>query len=682
MSRFYALRKTSKLMLPLPHFSRFCLLTLACLQPAMVLATADENPAPLISHYPNAVSLVTRTIDYIPVTILSTPDGTADGSAPVFATIKGDVRQDSYYIDGVSGDKVMMNYREALKKAGYKVDFECTGKACGNFSKLKEMVTHTFAYLSNERQPMEPLYVAASTGKSEAGPAANYLVYIQNENDNRISVKTAFIDRTPPRTDLLAINPDFSVFPPGVHEPEEPSVIQEDDHPLLARYPGAQDFNFLTTEYEEVAFLTADTTDYIKPVTSPLRGDTYRAWYWVRNASSLKVLENYKQALTTAGFTGLAECTPQTCRNTKNSLTTAELISDGISLNGEKPYFYTARKDNLYATIFTDQRGTKTVVRKLIIDTDTAENHLITTDIDAFARLQNEAEKASRVQPSEIQQGDHPLIARYPGALDFRHISTDYEEVAFPTVGTINFMKPVTKPIKGDVYRASYWVKKASSLKVIENYKSALTAAGFTVDVECTPTSCANTHSTTGLENLISEETYFYATIPYLYTASKDGIYVAIFTNQEQDRSYAKIMIVETVDLEDNLMTVNAGEIERQIAESGKALIYGVYFDTGKASIRPDSKAALDAIGEFLVANPAQNFYVVGHTDDTGDLRANISLSSDRAIAVTSAMVSDYGIDKSRLQPEGVGPYAPEDTNRTSIGKSKNRRVELVLRLE
>ena len=666
----------------LPNFTRLCFVTLACLQSAMVAASPEESPAPLISHYPNAVSVVTRTIDYIPVTTLTAPDEAAGGSAPVFATIKGDVRQDSYYVDGVSGAKVLMNYREALEKAGYKVDFECTGTACGNISRLKEMVTHSFAYLSNEQQPKEPLFIATSTGKSESGPAANYLVYIQNENNNRISVKTAFVDRTPPRTDLLAINPDFSVFPPGKAEPEQPSVIQEGDHPLLARYPGAQDFNFLTTEYEEVAFLTADTTDYIEPITMPLRGDTYRAWYWVSNASSLKVLENYKQALTKAGFSGLAECTPKSCRNTKNSSNVADLISDGVSQKGENPYLYTARKENLYAAVFTDQRGNQAAVRKLIVDTDTAEKNLITVDVESYEKQQDQVAKKSKVQPSEIQEGDHPLIARYPGALDFRNTTTDYEEVAFPTAGTNNFMNPVTKPIKGDVYRASYWVKKASSLKVIENYKSALTVAGFTVDAECTPATCTNTHATTALEDLIAQEKYFNARLPYLYTASRDGMYVAVFTNQKLDRSYAKIMIVETVDLEDNLMTVNAGEIERQITESGKALIYGVHFDTGKASIRPDSKAALDAIGEFLVANPTMNFYVVGHTDDTGELRGNIGLSSDRAAAVTSVMASDYGIDKSRLHAEGVGPFAPEDTNRTSKGKSKNRRVELVLRSE
>jgi len=70
--------------------------------------------------------------------------------------------------------------------------------------------------------------------------------------------------------------------------------------------------------------------------------------------------------------------------------------------------------------------------------------------------------------------------------------------------------------------------------------------------------------------------------------------------------------------------------------------------------------------------------YVVGHTDSVGGFDSNMSLSLARAEAVLQALVSQYGIDPGRLKAYGVGPLAPESTNRSEDGQAVNRRVELV----
>jgi outer membrane protein OmpA-like peptidoglycan-associated protein len=69
---------------------------------------------------------------------------------------------------------------------------------------------------------------------------------------------------------------------------------------------------------------------------------------------------------------------------------------------------------------------------------------------------------------------------------------------------------------------------------------------------------------------------------------------------------------------------------------------------------------------------------VVGHTDSTGPLEANMRLSQARAEAVVQALAAQHGVATARVKGHGVGPLAPVATNDTEEGKAKNRRVELV----
>jgi outer membrane protein OmpA-like peptidoglycan-associated protein len=80
----------------------------------------------------------------------------------------------------------------------------------------------------------------------------------------------------------------------------------------------------------------------------------------------------------------------------------------------------------------------------------------------------------------------------------------------------------------------------------------------------------------------------------------------------------------------------------------------------------------------LLKSNASLKLYVVGHTDNVGNLESNMILSTERAIAVAKTLFQNYGIAKDRLEAYGVGSLAPVASNDTEEGKAKNRRVELV----
>ncbi|MGD0582562.1 MAG: OmpA family protein [Bacteroidales bacterium] len=125
-------------------------------------------------------------------------------------------------------------------------------------------------------------------------------------------------------------------------------------------------------------------------------------------------------------------------------------------------------------------------------------------------------------------------------------------------------------------------------------------------------------------------------------------------------------------------VVADAKSLANSIKESGKAAVYGIYFDTGLSVLKPESKPTLQEIARLLNADPGLNLYVVGHTDSKGTFDANIKLSMDRAAAVVNALVTQFSVNASRLKAFGDGPTAPVSTNDTEEGRALNRRVELV----
>jgi outer membrane protein OmpA-like peptidoglycan-associated protein len=111
---------------------------------------------------------------------------------------------------------------------------------------------------------------------------------------------------------------------------------------------------------------------------------------------------------------------------------------------------------------------------------------------------------------------------------------------------------------------------------------------------------------------------------------------------------------------------------------SGHVEVPGIYFDTGKSELKPESEAALAEIGKLLKADPGLKVFVVGHTDNVASLDLNTKLSQARSEAVVQALVGRHGIAATRLIGKGVGPLAPVANNDTEEGRARNRRVELV----
>ena len=125
-------------------------------------------------------------------------------------------------------------------------------------------------------------------------------------------------------------------------------------------------------------------------------------------------------------------------------------------------------------------------------------------------------------------------------------------------------------------------------------------------------------------------------------------------------------------------VVADAKAMRNDLMETGKTIVHGVYFDTGSATVKPESEPALDEMVKLLKGSPELKVYVVGHTDNVGGPESNLKLSSDRAASVVRALTA-RGISASRLKFAGVGSYSPVASNNTDEGRAKNRRVEFVV---
>lgn len=138
-------------------------------------------------------------------------------------------------------------------------------------------------------------------------------------------------------------------------------------------------------------------------------------------------------------------------------------------------------------------------------------------------------------------------------------------------------------------------------------------------------------------------------------------------------RGNFELNILEIEGMKQNIV---ASEMLESLNKNGSVALY-INFETGKSTIKPESKNIIDQIGQMLAENPVLKISIEGHTDNVGTAQSNQTLSESRAKEVMNAIIAK-GIDKSKLVSKGWGQTKPITDNNTEEGKAKNRRVEIV----
>lgn len=305
---------------------------------------------------------------------------------------------------------------------------------------------------------------------------------------------------------------------------------------------------------------------------------------------------------------------------------------------------------------------------------------------------------------------DHPLVSRFPGSRLVGHFHADWDSTTFPLAsdvesGTHVLKKSVT--VEGAVTRQVFLGPRGvTPLEVFRNYQQAFAKAGLKTRFACN-SDCGrlyshwrfgavrnamqwvrddlraadNPRTRWDMSNAIAGDGRgFYGTIQ----RGGQEVHVFVYTSKagydETQTSATVIEIAEPKPLPADQVTVDADALGKGLASDGKVALYGIHFDTAKATIKRESDPQLAEMAKLLKAQPTLNVFLVGHTDSQGSFDANLLLSRQRAEAVRDALVSRYAIAGSRVTPYGVASVAPVASNAGEAGRALNRRVELVVR--
>lgn len=247
---------------------------------------------------------------------------------------------------------------------------------------------------------------------------------------------------------------------------------------------------------------------------------------------------------------------------------------------------------------------------------------------------------------------DHPMVSRFPG-----YYISDYDAQDF---GSHEFyVGRGEQKVEGRYWKIEYMLKegakKGGPLEIGRNYANTFTQRG----------------GQKVLDDLDSGGGRLTAHMP----AAGKNIWLEVAVT-DAGQLYTLTIVEEAALVQQVEFT--AMELAKQLNEKGSVALHGILFDTGKATIKPESKAALAPIGELLKNDAALKLEIQGHTDNVGAAAANLKLSQDRAAAVKAYVVSTFAVAQDRLTTAGFGDTKPVGDNKTDAGRTQNRRVELV----
>lgn len=307
---------------------------------------------------------------------------------------------------------------------------------------------------------------------------------------------------------------------------------------------------------------------------------------------------------------------------------------------------------------------------------------------------------ASELPSKDVKQGtDSAVISRFSGSVIVGYQQVGYDEMDLPA-GPLNGSKiDKTIAVNGKITRIVYAVPAGkTAAEVMANFRTSLQQGGFKLGYQCGEgtgaTGCGgyNFAQAFAAPIMSSVSATRNTVIDLLYSTDDNVRYqgaqlqrggdkmdVGLMVAKDGDEPVGVLLqIVESGAMQTGEVTVDSAAMSKGLLADGKIALYGLHFGSDSAVLKPDSDVTLKQMSDLLHQQPALKVFIVGHTDNSGVLAHNTTLSQQRADAVVKALTSRYGISGARLATKGLASFSPVASNHSDAGKAKNRRVELV----
>ena len=289
---------------------------------------------------------------------------------------------------------------------------------------------------------------------------------------------------------------------------------------------------------------------------------------------------------------------------------------------------------------------------------------------------------AAAAQTGDVKGSrDYPGIGRFGGSVITGYQAKDFDAMTLQGAPFKDGKATDQRRLEGRVTRIAYRTGPGPSiLEVSRNFEDQLAKGGFETLLACDTDQCGGIPFTENID-VLPIPAMWVDGFNYRYYAGhkKDGgadIYAAVITSKNNDNITTELVVAVVGAMENKM--IDAAAMAKGLGDKGHIALYGIYFDTDKATIKPESAPTLEEMAKLLRGAPKLSVYIVGHTDNQGGYEHNMTLSKRRAEAVAAALVAHYKIAKARLQTAGLGFLAPVASNASEDGRALNRRVELV----
>ncbi len=254
-------------------------------------------------------------------------------------------------------------------------------------------------------------------------------------------------------------------------------------------------------------------------------------------------------------------------------------------------------------------------------------------------------------------------------------------------IGRFESGKVPDRVIEGRVERLTWRLQSGSSttLQILAPLRQQVVDQGFDIAFECEAITCGGFDFRFGTEVVPTPDMYVAIQDYRFLSATRGEEALSLLVSRTPPDGYVQMIRVTPVDAPEPPAlvveeTVNqAGGLLSELEQNGHVILDDLHFRTGEITLGEGPFPSLALIAAYMSENPDVRLALVGNTDDTGTLEANISVSTGRAQAVRVRLIEGHGVAGNRLEARGIGYLAPMTTNATPEGRDQNRRVEAVL---
>jgi outer membrane protein OmpA-like peptidoglycan-associated protein len=241
-------------------------------------------------------------------------------------------------------------------------------------------------------------------------------------------------------------------------------------------------------------------------------------------------------------------------------------------------------------------------------------------------------------------------------------------------------------------------MERPATLQLMQTLRDQVVAAGYRVIFECESDDCGGFDFRFATEILPEPEMHIdLGDFRYLAAqrqASLGKEYVTLVVSRSPQHGFVQLTQLggtpETTRIAsgETMATATApvsipaptpSDLAARLDQGLPVVLEDLDFPSGSGTLEDQDYPSLTALAAWLAVHPTAMVTLVGHTDGSGGLAANVALSKQRAASVRELLLRRFKLPATQIASEGIGPLAPRSEDQTPEGRSKNRRVEVIV---